>query len=246
MTTEANADIATIRQRWANLPELLYRERHDDEDARYIIDARLDDEEGTLIQIDEPDADERHILQLAADASRDVPALLAALDAATAELNAGRAYRGHFTAVDFEDQNDEEYMAWEREERRLAALWDAAIAAGSSAHAGTRTGPHVVCLCGSTRFYTAFQEANYRETMAGNIVLTVGFYPHAADRAHGEELGVTPEQKVALDELHKRKIDMCDEVFVLNVGGYIGESTRSEIAYAERVGKPVRYLETNA
>ena len=106
--------------------------------------------------------------------------------------------------------------------------------------------PRVVCLCGSTRFYTAFQEANYRETMAGNIVLTVGFYPHAADRAHGEELGVTPEQKVALDELHKRKIDMCDEVFVVNVGGYVGESTRSEIAYAKRIGKPVRYLETNA
>lgn len=135
MTTEANADIATIRQRWANMSELLYHERHDDEDARYIIDARLDDEDGTLLLIDAPDSHECYALHLAADASRDVPALLAALDAATTELNAGRAYRRHFTSVDFEDQNNEAYMAWEREERRLAALWDAAIAAGEGMHA---------------------------------------------------------------------------------------------------------------
>ena len=76
--------------------------------------------------------------------------------------------------------------------------------------------PTIVCLCGSTRFYAAFQEANYRETMAGRIVLSVGFYPHAQATAHGEEKGCTPEQKVALDELHKRKIDLADEVLVLN------------------------------
>lgn len=106
--------------------------------------------------------------------------------------------------------------------------------------------PKVVCLCGSTRFYPHFQEANYLETMAGNIVLSVGFYPHAQTEMHGEEKGCTPEQKVLLDELHKRKIDIADEVFVLNVGGYIGSSTRSEIEYAVAHGKPVRYLEAIA
>ena len=103
--------------------------------------------------------------------------------------------------------------------------------------------PKIVCLCGSTRFYEQFQRANYDETMAGRIVLSVGFFMHRPDSAHGETLGCTPEQKRALDELHKRKIDLADEVLVLNVGGYIGESTRSEIEYAERLKMPIRYLE---
>lgn len=100
--------------------------------------------------------------------------------------------------------------------------------------------PTVVCLCGSTRFKRAFLEANYRLTARGVVVLTVGWFSHEDDD------GARPPTKneiLALDELHKRKIDMCDEVFVLNVGGYIGESTRSEIAYAHRLGKPVAYLE---
>lgn len=101
----------------------------------------------------------------------------------------------------------------------------------------------IVCLCGSTRFYPAFQEANYRETMAGKIVLSVGFYPHAQAEMHGEEKGCTPEQKVKLDELHLKKIDLADEVLILNVGGYIGESTRRELAHAISKGKIVRFLE---
>ena len=111
--------------------------------------------------------------------------------------------------------------------------------------------PKIVCLCGSTRFYEMFQRQNYLETMAGNIVLTVGFYRPSAESEserkryehHGESIGCTPEQKIALDELHKRKIDLADEVFVLNVGGYVGESTRSEIEYATAHNKPIRYLE---
>lgn len=103
--------------------------------------------------------------------------------------------------------------------------------------------PRIVCLCGSTRFYPAFQEANFRETMAGRIVLSVGFYPHAQHEAHGEDVGVTPEQKAALDELHLRKIDLADEVLVLNVGGYVGDSTRSEIEHARATGKAIRWLE---
>jgi hypothetical protein len=106
-----------------------------------------------------------------------------------------------------------------------------------------RNKPRIVCLCGSTRFYRAFQKANYDETMAGSIVLSVGFYIHESEQAHSEHLGCTPEQKTDLDELHKRKIDLADEILVLNVGRYIGESTRSEIDYAKKHGKPVRYLE---
>ncbi len=104
--------------------------------------------------------------------------------------------------------------------------------------------PKIVCLCGSTRFFDTFQRANFDETMAGRIVLTVGFYPHAQSKAHGEDVGITTGQKAELDELHKRKIDVADEILVLNVGGYIGDSTRSEIAYAESTGKPVRWLES--
>jgi len=103
--------------------------------------------------------------------------------------------------------------------------------------------PKVVCLCGSTRFYDAFQRANFEETMAGKIVLSVGFYPHAQEQAHGQNVGVTEDQKKALDELHFRKIEMADEILVLNVGGYIGDSTRNEIAHAQTLGIPVRYIE---
>lgn len=103
--------------------------------------------------------------------------------------------------------------------------------------------PIIVCLCGSTRFYQQFLEANFQETMAGRIVLSVGFYPHAQKEVHGEDLGITPEQKKALDELHLRKIDLADEIFVLNLGGYIGESTSRELKYARDNGKRIRFLE---
>jgi hypothetical protein len=103
--------------------------------------------------------------------------------------------------------------------------------------------PKIVVLCGSTRCYQQFQHSTYEETMAGHIVLSVGFYTHRSEEAHGEKWGCTPEQKIALDELHKRKIDLADEVLVLNVGGYIGDSTRSEIVYAQALGMTIRYLE---
>ena len=108
--------------------------------------------------------------------------------------------------------------------------------------------PPIVCLCGSTRFYHEFVLANFQKTMAGEIVLTVGFYPHAtseqwANQVHGEDVGITTGQKEQLDELHKRKIDLCDYIYVLNKNDYIGDSTRSEIEYAMKVGKPIIYLE---
>ena len=123
---------------------------------------------------------------------------------------------------------------------RVNLLVDAASAVRES-----RDMPRIVCLCGSTRFYKEFQEANYRETMRGRIVLSVGFLPHqrGLEKRHGEDVGCTPQEKLKLDELHKRKIDLSDEVLVLNVGGYIGESTRSELQHALATGKPVRFLE---
>lgn len=101
--------------------------------------------------------------------------------------------------------------------------------------------PKIVTLCGSTRFRDAFQEANYRLTRTGNIVLTVGCY---ADDVHPDNWPFTDETKKSLDVLHKRKIDISDWVYVLNVGGYVGESTLSEIYYARGIGKPVYFLES--
>src|SRR5690348_6351 len=102
--------------------------------------------------------------------------------------------------------------------------------------------PTIVCLCGSTRFADAFHEWNLRETLAGRIVLSIGCNTRSdADLMLAGEL--TEDDKVRLDELHKRKIDLCDEILVLNVGGYVGPSTQSEIAYARAHGKPVRWLE---
>lgn len=101
--------------------------------------------------------------------------------------------------------------------------------------------PTIVCLCGSALFYREFQRADYEETMAGRIVLSVGFFMHASSQAHGETWGCTPEQKAKLDELHLRKIDLADESLILNVGGYIGESTLRELAYTIATGKGLRY-----
>ena len=105
--------------------------------------------------------------------------------------------------------------------------------------------PRIVCLCGSTRFYKEFQRAYFEETLAGRIVLSVGFYPHASEEVHGQNIGITIEQKIQLDELHLRKIDLADEVLILNVDGYIGESTSRELAYAQDHNKLIRWLEKN-
>ncbi len=100
--------------------------------------------------------------------------------------------------------------------------------------------PKIVCLCGSTRFMDTFFEAGWSETLKGYIVLSVGVVTTSADHA-GEALGSEAVQM--LDELHWRKIDLADEVLVLNVGGYIGFSTQREVEYAKSLGKPIRYWE---
>lgn len=95
----------------------------------------------------------------------------------------------------------------------------------------------IVCLCGSTKFKKEFIEANFRETMKGNIVLTVGWFSHS----DAEMFYPSPEEKRMLDELHFKKIDLADEILVLDIGGYVGESTGNEIAHAVFSNKPVRY-----
>lgn len=104
--------------------------------------------------------------------------------------------------------------------------------------------PHIVCLCGSTRFMDAFFAAGWEFTLRSYIVLSVGVCKHAdKDGAHGAE-ALGPDVVERLDTLHLRKIDLADSVFILNVGGYIGESTRNEINYAESIGRPISYLES--
>lgn len=94
----------------------------------------------------------------------------------------------------------------------------------------------VITLCGSTRFKDEFMRIQKELTLAGNIVLSVGCFGHSGDE-------FTKEQKDMLDLMHLNKIDMADEIFVINVGGYIGKSTRNEIAYAKCHGKIINYLE---
>ena len=96
----------------------------------------------------------------------------------------------------------------------------------------------VITLCGSTRFKDQFLEAQKRLTLEGNIVISIGLFGHSGD----DEVW-TEGTKEMLDDMHKRKIDMADEIYVINVGGYIGSSTRSEIEYAKSHGKGIRYLE---
>lgn len=98
--------------------------------------------------------------------------------------------------------------------------------------------PTIVCLCGSMRFYRQFIEANQRETAAGRIVLSVGCPGPEGCGGH------TDEEKIRLDVLHLRKIELADEILVLNVDRYIGESTKREIEYARSIGKKIRWLES--
>ena len=97
---------------------------------------------------------------------------------------------------------------------------------------------NIVTLCGSTRFKEQFLDAQKQLTLEGYIVISVGLFGHS-----GDDYVWKPGVKEMLDDMHLRKIDMADDIFVINVGGYIGESTRREISYAEQTGKNIKYLE---
>lgn len=94
----------------------------------------------------------------------------------------------------------------------------------------------IITLCGSTKFKEDFERVNRELTLAGNIVISVGAFGHAGDI-------FSDDQKVMLDDIHKRKIDMADAIYVINKGGYIGESTKSEIKYALEHNKQVMFME---
>jgi len=98
----------------------------------------------------------------------------------------------------------------------------------------------IITLCGSTKFKEQFIKIQKKLTLQGNIVISVGLFGHA----DGDyQTILTKEIKVMLDDMHKRKIDLADEIFVINVNGYIGDSTKDEIQYAENTGKIIKYLE---
>lgn len=103
----------------------------------------------------------------------------------------------------------------------------------------------VITLCGSTKFKKQFIRIQKELTLKGNIVISVGLFGHSGDNEVWENMdeGTLTKTKEMLDDMHKRKIDMADEIFVINVDGYIGESTKSEIEYAKAVGKNISYLE---
>lgn len=103
----------------------------------------------------------------------------------------------------------------------------------------------IVTLCGSTKFKKEFLEVQKKLTLLGYIVISVGLFGHSGDNEVWENMdeGSLTKTKSMLDDMHKRKIDLSDMIYVINVGGYIGESTRSEIEYAKSTGKEVHYLE---
>lgn len=111
--------------------------------------------------------------------------------------------------------------------------------------------PKVICICGSTKFADLHAIMRWNLEKTGKcICLMINYLPEwyakeeFGENKHdhfGEECGL----KDVLDELHFRKIDLADEIFVINHQGYIGESTRNEINYALSLNKPVKYLEEN-
>ena len=98
---------------------------------------------------------------------------------------------------------------------------------------------NVITLCGSVKFKEEFERIKEELTLAGNIVLIPIFF-----RSIKKE-EINNETKKMLDKMHKQKIDMSDEIYVINAGGYIGESTKSEIEYAKTKNKKISYLENN-
>ena len=95
----------------------------------------------------------------------------------------------------------------------------------------------IITLCGSTRFKDEFFKVQKELTLKGYIVISVGLFGHSGDNEVW-----TPGTKEMLDRMHLRKIDLADEIFVINAGGYIGESTKREIEYAKKTGKKINYL----
>jgi len=95
---------------------------------------------------------------------------------------------------------------------------------------------NVITLCGSTKYKDEFLMINKWLTLQGNIVISVSMFGHV------DKEPLTQDEKITLDAIHKGKIDIANEIFVINVNGYIGESTKKEIEYADSKGKKIRFL----
>ena len=94
---------------------------------------------------------------------------------------------------------------------------------------------NIITLCGSTKFKQEFLNVNKWLTLQGNVVISVGLFGQIDNEP------ISPEEKILLDEIHKVKIDLANEIFVINVDGYIGKSTKSEMEYADQKGKKIRF-----
>lgn len=101
----------------------------------------------------------------------------------------------------------------------------------------------IICLCGSTKFYDEFQKLNYKFTMEGYIVLSVGCFSHSAKKAHGKDITLNDDQRGMLENLHMDKIALADVVFIINKNGYIGMGLQKEINYAVSLNKDIKYYE---
>ncbi len=97
---------------------------------------------------------------------------------------------------------------------------------------------NIITLCGSIKFKDEFIKVQEKFTLDGNIVLIPNFFNNI------KKENIDKKTKQMLDEMHKQKIDMCNEIYVINVGGYIGESTKTEIEYAKSKRKKISYLES--
>ncbi|MFE7061773.1 DUF4406 domain-containing protein [Sutcliffiella sp. NPDC057660] len=93
----------------------------------------------------------------------------------------------------------------------------------------------IITLCGSTKFKKQFREAEASLTLQGHIVISLGFFEQS------EGIKITMEQEKLFEDMHYKKIDMSDEIFVIDVDGYIGKSTNKEIEYAQKTGKLIQY-----
>ena len=104
----------------------------------------------------------------------------------------------------------------------------------------------VITLCGSTKFKYEFMKAQKDLTLKGYIVISLGLFSHSEDNEIWSDMDedTLTKTREMINDMHKRKIDMSDEIFVINVGGYIGSSTKSEIEYAIAHNKKVNYLES--
>ena len=95
---------------------------------------------------------------------------------------------------------------------------------------------NIITLCGSTKFKQEFLNVNKWLTLQGNVVISVGLFGQIDNEP------ISPEEKILLDEIHKAKIDLANVLFVIDVNGYIGNSTKSEMEYADSKGKKIRFL----